>query len=273
MDSTAPNPVATSEVNDQPRPATGSRLRPEWTWILLVGLLLGLSGGFRYLRDWRFQSLSKESKNAPFPLEDFPKALGEWQSVEGLETKLDPQIARIAGSSDHLLRTYLNRTSGESVVVLILYGLAELISAHTPEVCYPSAGFKNVPPTRDFDIPIPESTEKASFREELFVKYSAGAAIHERVYHSFRNAGQWAPDMQSRWKAFRYHPGMFKIQVQRRDGGDARKVDAEVEAFLARMVAEIDRRLVPARRVGEKGSTPPVSFVSPTSRTSRRRES
>jgi hypothetical protein len=273
MDSIAPNPVATPEANDQPRPATGSRPRSEWTWILLVGLFLGLSGSFRYWREWRFQALSKESESSPFPLEGFPKDLGEWQSIEGLETKLDPLIARIAGSKDHLIRTYQNRTSGESVVVMILYGLAEMISSHTPEVCYPSAGYKNVPPTRDFDVPIPGSTEKASFREELFIKYSAGAAIHERVYHSFRNAGQWTPDMQSRWKAFRYHPGMFKIQVARRDSGDARRGDAEFEAFLARMVAEIDRRLVPARRVGEKGSTPPVSFVSPASRTSRRRES
>jgi hypothetical protein len=243
MDSSAPNPVATSEVTDQPRPATGSRLRPEWTWILLVGLFLGLSGGFRYWRDWQFQALSKESKISPFPLEEFPKAFGEWQNVEGLETKLDPQIARIAGSSDHLIRTYLNRTSGESVVVMILYGLAELISSHTPAVCYPAAGFKDVPSTRDFEIPIPGSTKKASFREELFVKYSAGSAIHERVYHSFRNAGQWAPDMQSRWKVFRYYPGMFKIQVQHRDSGDARKGDGEIEALLAEMVAEIDRRL------------------------------
>jgi hypothetical protein len=248
MESTALTPVATSEVNEQARPATGSRLRPEWTWILLVGMFLGLSGSLRYGREWQFQALSKESERSPFPLKEFPKDLGEWHSVEGLEMKLDPQIARIAGSKDHLIRTYLNRPSGESVEIMILYGLAELISAHTPEVCYPSsAGFKNVPPRRDFDVPIPESTEKASFREELFVKYSAGAAIHERVYHSFRNAGQWTPDMQSRWKAFRYHPGMFKIQVARRDSGDARRGDAEVEAFLAKVVAEIDRRLVSTR--------------------------
>src|SRR5262245_27212472 len=138
MESTAPNPVATSEVNAQPRPAPGSRPRPEWTWILLVGMFLGLSRGFRYWRDWQFQALSKESKSSPFPLKDLPKALGEWHSVEGLETKLDPQIARIAGSSDHLIRTYLNQTSGETVVVMVLYGLAELISTHTPAVCYPA---------------------------------------------------------------------------------------------------------------------------------------
>jgi len=247
MDNTALNPVATPEVNDQPRPVTGPRLRSEWTWILLVGMFLGLSGGFRYLRDWRFQSLSKESKISPFPLEEFPKALGDWHNEDGLETKLDPQIARIAGTSDHLIRTYTNRASGERVVVMILYGLAELISSHTPTVCYPAAGFRNVPPTRDLDIPIPGSAAKASFREELFVRYAAGSSIHMRVYHSFRNAGQWAPDMQSRWKSFRYNPGMFKIQVEHRESGDSRKVDAEIEAFLGEIVAEIDRRLVPAK--------------------------
>jgi hypothetical protein len=237
MDSTTPNAVATAEVNVQPGPATGTRPRPEWTWILLIGLLLGLSGGLRYLREWRFEALIKESEKSPFPLKEFPKALGGWQSVG--ETKLDPKISGIAGAKDHVIRTYLNRTSGESAVVMILYGPAERISAHTPTVCYPAAGYKNVPPTQDRDIPIPGSTEKATFREELFVKYTAGVVTHERVYHSFRNAGQWAPDMLSRWKVFRYHPGMFKIQVH----GDAKGSDAEIEAFLGKMVAEIDGRL------------------------------
>src|SRR3954466_10930706 len=75
------------------------RIRHEWTWLILAGVFLGISGGHRYWRDWQFQSLSKENQSSPFPLKEFPKALGEWHEVEGLETRLDPEIARIAGSS------------------------------------------------------------------------------------------------------------------------------------------------------------------------------
>jgi hypothetical protein len=243
MDSTPMNPVATPKLHDQPRPALKPRPHFEWTWILLVGVFLGISGGVRYWRDWQFQNLSKESERPPFPLKEFPKALGDWHEVEGLETTLDPEIARIAGSSDHVIRTYTNEKSGESVVIMLLYGLAQLLCVHTPSVCYPAAGFKNVPPSQVVDIPIPESTAKAWFREEHFVKYTAGVGIHEQVYHSFRNAGEWRIDMQTRWKSFRHNPGMFKVQVQRRAGADGKTDDARVEEFLGKIVHEIDRRL------------------------------
>ena len=220
------------ELVDYPGQAPRPGLRSEWTWLLLAGLFLSVSGGHRYCRDWQFQSLSKEGEKPRFPLKEFPKVLGDWHEVEGLETTLDPQIARIAGSSDHVIRTYTNEKSGENVVVMILYGLAQLISTHTPTVCYPAAGFKDVPPARDVEIPIPGSTAKARFREERFVKIAAGAAIHQQVYHSFRNSGQWTSDMRSRWKAFRYNPGMFKVQLQRQDTAGTTTDNTGVEELL-----------------------------------------
>jgi len=247
MDSKPLNLAIPPEANDQPRRDVGSRSRYEWTWILLVGVFLGVSGGVRYWRDWQFQSLSKESERPPFSLKEFPRVLGDWRKVKGLETTLDPEIARISGSSDHIIRTYTNERTGESVVVMVLYGLAQLICSHTPAVCYPAAGFKSVPPTRVVDISVPESAAKVPFREDYFVKYGGGAAIHEQVYHSFRNAGEWGPDMQSRWKSFRYNPGMFKVQIQRRDAGDVKKDDSGLEAFLGNIVREINRRQISAK--------------------------
>jgi hypothetical protein len=244
------NPAVITESNDQPRSGVRSRPRFEWTWILLVSVFLGVSGGVRYWRDWQFRNLSKESEKPPFPLKEFPKILGDWHEVEGLETKLDPEIARIAGTSDHVIRTYSNERTGESVVVMILYGLAQLISAHTPAVCYPSAGFKNVPPTRVVDVPVPGPTSKVRFREDYFVKYAGGSAVHEHVYHSFRNAGEWGPDMQSRWKSFRHNPGMFKVQIQRRDSGEAKQDDSGALVFLGKIVEEIDRRQAASKPSG-----------------------
>src|SRR3954447_6992815 len=113
MDSNPSNSVASLKAMGHPGQALRPRLRYEWTWILLAAVFLGISGGYRYWRDWQFQSLSKENERPPFSLKDFPKILGEWREVEGLETKLDPEIARIAGSSDHVIRTYINEKTGE----------------------------------------------------------------------------------------------------------------------------------------------------------------
>ena len=61
------------DVANQKTPGKGRGIRellrkPEWTWTLLVCVVLGMSGGIRYLRAWQFQSLDKESEKSPFPL-------------------------------------------------------------------------------------------------------------------------------------------------------------------------------------------------------------
>ena len=88
----------------------------------------------------------------------------------------------------------------------------------------------------------PGSTDKALFLEEHFVKHAAGSAIYQQVYHSFRNAGQWRSDIQSRWKSFRHHPAMFKIQVQRQETADSKANEKYVEELLGMIAGEIGRR-------------------------------
>ena len=128
-------------------------------------MLLGASGGFRYWRDWQFHSLLKESEIPPFSLGNIPNVLGAWRAIDGSEDTLEPEIARIAGASDHLIRIYVDEKSGQAATVMILYGLAYIVWAHSPEVCYPATGFKSVSPSqdKDIDIRIPEKSTSAHF--------------------------------------------------------------------------------------------------------------
>src|SRR5208283_3726475 len=100
----------------------------------------------------------------------FPKELGSWRMKEGSEETLEPDIAQIAGASDYLIQTYVDAKSGESAVVMILYGLADKVWPHVPDVCYPSNGFRPVPPTEDVEIEIPGTANKAWFRMQSFVR-------------------------------------------------------------------------------------------------------
>ena len=68
-------------------------------------------------------------------------------------------MARIAGSSDHTVRTYLDEKSGEQASALILYGKAAVVFAHTPEFCYPAAGYQAVRGPVDGTITLPGVTE------------------------------------------------------------------------------------------------------------------
>jgi hypothetical protein len=233
---------------DSPRGAAPASARGPTRWkvdvrnLILVGLLLGISGGYRYWRDYQFSSLEAQSRESPFALKDVSAALGGWRMVEGAETTLDPQIARLAGSTDHIIRTYENEATGERATVLALYGPALLVFGHTPEVCYPSSGYKPMAEPEDVTIPGVDGATDALFRHARYGWFEGGASRVNEVFHTFRNGGVWTPDMTSRWKQFRYNPGMFKIQVERvAQASDPR--GEGIHDLLAALVAEIDDRL------------------------------
>jgi hypothetical protein len=213
-----------------------------WQWIALVALFLGTSGCVRYWRDWKAQNLVKESQTAPFALSEIPSVLGPWHVVEGSESTLDPEIARVAGSSDHIIRTYVNEKNGERAVVMVIYGLAYLVWPHTPDACFPAAGFKSVPTARDVDIQTPQSGSTARFRVQRFAKYRGGQEDDQEVHHSFFNAGRWDYDMEKNWKSFRDHPGMFKVQVQRQAPAGGKTAEGSMDQLLGCIVQEIESR-------------------------------
>lgn len=226
-----------------------------WRWMVLTCLLLGISGGIRSYRDHQFAKLSSELKECPFPLADIGSSLGSWRTVENSDTKLDPEIARIAGSSDHIVRSYVDSRSGETIHVMVLYGLAQDIFAHTPEICYPSSGYLNVGSPIDRGFPITSESkisEPVRFRTQVFHRTTGPGMDHytESAY-SFRlgdlREGMWRPDMASEWKSFRRQPGMFKIQMSREVSAAAANPDAPqskaCELLMIELIKEIEHRL------------------------------
>jgi len=217
MSSTLANHPTPLKNPESPPAAAAKETGPtgrNWRLVAVVCLLLGISGAVRYWRDFQFLQIENQGKIAPFPLKELPMVLGSWRALEGVETTLDPEIARVAGSSDHILRTYVDDKTGERATVLVLYGLAPLVWGHTPEVCYPAVGFQPLVAPRDAPITL-ENGKTVPFREALYGKSQAGASSYHEVYYSFRNAGEWRTEMASRWKRFRSHPDMFKVQIER----------------------------------------------------------
>lgn len=252
----------TTPVDDPARPDVvdadwrGAKPNPSpWKWMVLTCLLLGISGGVRSYRDHQFAKLSSALKECPFPLADLGGSLGSWRAVENSDTKLDPEIARIAGSSDHVVRSYTDAGSGETIHVMVLYGLAQDIFAHTPEICYPASGYLKSGAPKDLGVPI--STESkisqpVRYRTQVFHRSTGPGVVHytESAY-SFRlgdmREGMWRPDMADEWKSFRRQPGMFKIQMSREVSAAAANPDAPqsktCESLMTELIKEIEHRL------------------------------
>jgi hypothetical protein len=227
--------------------------------MIVTCLLLGVSGGIRFWREWQFQALTKQGAICPFPLRDLPTSLGNWQWIEGSESQLEREVAETAGSkdNDNILRDYADKEGGERVSVMVLYGLANTVFAHAPDVCYPGHGYRVVLPPQDRPIAVPGMTTPALCRSAIYAKKVGVAERYEVVYHAFLHNGQWLPEIASRWKSFRYHPGAFKIQLQRTvsSSGELTLEDGASEAFLSELIRQINQRV----SAGQPGAAPEVT--------------
>jgi hypothetical protein len=217
--------------------------------MVVACLLLGASGGVRFWREWQFASLAADNATPSFHLQELPRAMGDWRSEEGSDGQLDPEVARIAGSSDHIVRNYLNEKSGDQISALVIYGLSTLVHGHTPAVCYPAAGYQLVQGPIDREITVPGVEAPVRYRWGIYMKRVGGIGRYEESYHTFLYNGQWMPDASDQWKSFRYHPGMFKIQLSRPVMGLSDEIHQPSEALLGALVREIDTRVSSRRAV------------------------
>jgi hypothetical protein len=246
--------TAPGSPQDQPSARSAAGATPPvgawwpWAWMVLATGLLVASGVARDAQDRRFRTSQQHAPELRFPLSGLPKALGRWRSLEGKEAVLDPRIARIAGSSESLIRDYVDDSTGVVVTLLIVYGKAEVVTGHTPEACYPAVGYEVA--AEALDVAIPVGARPARFRTTVFARKEAAEAGSggEEVYHSFLHNGHWSPDVAGNWKVLRYSAPVHKVQVRRRVAdGESRQLNNPTESFLSALIPEIGRRVGPAR--------------------------
>jgi hypothetical protein len=218
----------------------------------LACVFLGASGGVRAWQDHRFATVLSQVEDSPFPLKDLPRVLGEWRAQEGSETSLDPEIARVAGCSDHVIRIYTNAVTGLSLSVIILFGPAQAVHGHRPEICYPAAGYRPVKETLSRAVAT-GSGPPADFVSQVYARPKDPHQWSQEVYYSFRHGDRWSPDPGRFWKNFRHNPSMFKIQIQRAVAeSEQRELKNPTEQFLSLLLPEIERRVAQASRKPEQ---------------------
>ena len=85
--------------------------------------------------------MSEELRKDAARLElSFPKEFGAWKMIG--ETKADPAQLKVAGAVGHISREYQNVESGARVGVFVVCATPSDASGHTPDRCYPGAGFE-----------------------------------------------------------------------------------------------------------------------------------
>lgn len=214
-------------------------------------VLLGGSAAVRAWQDQRLGDLAMRDLDCPFPLGSLPRTLGNWRALPGGDQSLDPLTLQIAGGADHIIRTYYDELTGVSLMVLVIYGPADHIAPHTPEVCYPAFGFRLVTPPSDHRVA--GSEVPIAYRASVYQKGDGpgiGPARLEEVCWSLRGRDGWAPEVVE-GRPLDRSPAMFKVQVQRLIGEfERRDLASPSEDFLAQLLPEIDRTLARAEAEG-----------------------
>jgi Protein of unknown function (DUF3485) len=171
-------------------------------------------------------------------LDSIPMVIGDWQ---GTAFELPPKERAMAGAVTCVGRKYSNPARGVSVTVLLLGGLPGDISNHTPDVCYPGAGY-TLNAISPFDYRYASGQKRAGFRTALATRGGASPSVLGILWGWNASKGWTAPE-EPRW-SFASEPWLCKIYVIRETAGSALEPeDDPYTDFLAVFLSEVDRRV------------------------------
>lgn len=164
----------------------------------------------------------------------FPKEFGPWQMVA--DTEADPAQLKAAGAVGHISREYKNIDTGVRIGVFVVCATPRDASGHTPDRCYPSAGFEIAEQEHREVIPLGDGTKAEAF-SGCFRK--PGESL--RIMWTYGATGKWMAPQIARIELANF-PAVYKVyaiinetSMQR---GDGTRVGVQ---FLADLIPEFDR--------------------------------
>lgn len=197
-----------------------------------------------YLKD-RWGEPGAEAEEMGKRFKSVPKDIGNGEWI-GQDMPVDEQNRKTAGAVKYVSRHYRNEKSGREVRLWLIVGHSRDICRHTPNVCYPNAGFRQESPQIRYEVPM-EGKDPAQFFTAKFIKENALGRVAERVFWAWNH-----PDT-NKWEAPenpRFHYGLsralYKVYFTSNVQANEKTVDDNLAAEFAKvMLPEIDKALFP----------------------------
>lgn len=215
---------------------------------VLIGVTL-LQGA--YTERWAPASRDQIEQAARLLETQFPRKFGDWAEEQELES--DPKELDRAGAVGHISRLYQNGRSKSRVSAFVVCALPHDASGHTPDRCYPGAGFTVGESEHRVTIPLGNGRTVEAYTG-TFVK--AGQTL--RIFWTYGIEGE-SPDAPLNWIAptiariaLNGEPSVYKLYAiadQTRIGTSQSML--ECETFIAQLVPALDAALAAGRHPGD----------------------
>lgn len=125
-----------------------------------------------------------------------PSSVGDWESLDtksNLSAAEEKRQMEVAGALGNVSRTYTNKKTGKKVSLFLICGHARKVTGHTPDRCYPSAGFTSYGQQAKHSVDC-EGTA-AEFYTKIFKKQEPEGDRILQVFWTWSNGAAWqAPD-------------------------------------------------------------------------------
>lgn len=208
-----------------------------WVTILLgVGAVVAVTAVQGVLTErWGGKDIAGELRRDADLLEgSFPKEFGPWQMVS--ETEADPAQLKAAGAVGHISREYKNTDTGVRIGVFVVCATPRDASGHTPDRCYPSAGFEIAEQEHRELIPLVDGSKAEAF-SGCFKK--PGESL--RIMWTYAATGKWMAPQIARIELANF-PAVYKLYAIVDETGMPRGEGTRVGVqFLADLIPEFDR--------------------------------
>lgn len=139
----------------------------------------------RMTERWSGRNVTGELRQAADLLERlFPANVGDWEATEELESS--PAELERAGAVGHVSRSYVNLTSKAKLSAFVVCASPHDASGHTPDRCYPGAGFEIAETEHRMTIPLADDRTA-----EVFTGTFRKAGQTLRVFWTYGVDGRW----------------------------------------------------------------------------------
>jgi hypothetical protein len=179
---------------------------------LLAALLLVLGTGLVHGL-WTDRWIQTDEPQASAArLELLPMDFGEWR---GKEVTINPTALSIGEIVNYKQRQYVNVRTGAEFTILVVCGKPGAISVHTPEVCFPGAGYKMLGEPRSATLSVGEGSPDAEFKTARFLRADSPDNSEMEAFWAWTTDGHWQAPNYPRWTFGRY-AALYKLYVIRK---------------------------------------------------------